>query len=95
MWAVVRDITDRKQAERALIESREALAEAQELLALINSTSDLIWSVDPQAFGLITFNDGLRHYFAKRRIDIRQGMTPADLLPPDSQSAGASSTGAR
>jgi PAS domain S-box-containing protein len=84
MWAVVRDISERKEAERRLIESREALADAREaLLALINSTTDLIWSVDPQKFGLIIFNEGLREYFAKRGIHIRPGMTPSDLLPPD------------
>ncbi|MGE5361187.1 MAG: PAS domain S-box protein [Bacteroidales bacterium] len=97
MAAVVRDITERRRAEQelrdevserkrseqTLLESREALAESQEaLLALINSTNDLIWSVDPQAFGLVTFNNALRTYFGRRGVDIRPGMTPADLLPP-------------
>ena len=83
MWAVVRDISSRKQAEQALIESKEALADAQEsLLALINSTSDLIWAVDPTTFGLTIFNEALRRLFASRGVEARVGMTPADLLPP-------------
>ena len=77
MWAVVRDITARKQAEHALADARE------ELLALINSADDLIWSVDPRRFGLLTFNDALRRYFAGLGIVIHAGMTPDELLPPE------------
>ena len=77
MWAAVRDVTSRKRAEAALAAARE------ELLALINSTGDLIWSVDPQVYGLVTFNEALRRYFADRGIAISPGMTPADLLPQD------------
>jgi PAS domain S-box-containing protein len=81
---IVRDESQRRRGEQALIESRQALAESQEaLVALINSTTDLIWSVEPRTFGLVTFNNGLRDYFALRGIDLRPGMTPADLLPAD------------
>ncbi|MGE5359286.1 MAG: PAS domain S-box protein [Bacteroidales bacterium] len=80
---VVRDMSERKRAEQALVESREALAESQEgLLALINSTSDMIWSVDPHTLGLLTFNNAFQDYFRQRGIELRVGMTSEDLLPP-------------
>jgi PAS domain S-box-containing protein len=74
----MRDITQRKRAEVALTESQTLLA------ALVDSTVDMIWSVDPERFGLLTFNRGLQDYFHSRRdIDIRVGMPPDELLPPE------------
>ena len=70
------DVTERKQAETALRES-EALT-----TSIVDSTSDLIWSVDPETFGLLTFNPGLRDYFLQRRgIRLQTGMDPDQLLP--------------
>jgi PAS domain S-box-containing protein len=70
------DVTERKKSERALAESQA------QILALFDSTNDFIWSVDPETFGLVTFNRGLRDYFFNRRgIKIRAGMTPDDLFP--------------
>ena len=65
--------------------AKAALTESQALLtALVDSTSDMIWSVDPERFGLLTFNRGLQEYFRSRRdIDIRVGMPPDELLPPE------------
>ena len=78
MWAIVRDISERKRAQQALAESQA------QILALFHSTDDLIWSVDPETFGLVTFNMALSDYFFNRRgIEIRAGMTPEDLLPPE------------
>ncbi len=72
-----RDITERKRSESALIES-QALTNA-----IVDSTSDLIWSVDPESHGLQTFNHGLRDYFLKGRgIRIEVGMRPEELFPP-------------
>jgi PAS domain S-box-containing protein len=78
--AVARDITARKRAEAALHESQALTA------AIVDSTSDLIWSVDPESFGLLTFNRGLSDYFLHRRgIRVQTGLRPEDLLPtPDS-----------
>jgi signal transduction histidine kinase/DNA-binding response OmpR family regulator len=63
--------------------SAEALVESQKTLdAIIESTSDLVWAVDPERFGLLTFNRGLRDYFFdKRGITIQLGHRPEDLFP--------------
>jgi len=72
------DITDRKRAEAALEESRTQIA------AVMNSTKDFIWSVDPERFGLLTWNRAFRDYFFEQRgIELATGMTPAELVPPD------------
>ena len=72
------NITHRQQAEVALAQSRA------QLLALVDSTSDMIWSVDPEQFGLISFNNGLKEYFLRNRgFEPQLGMTPEDLVPPD------------
>ena len=72
------DITERKQMELDLQESQALLS------SLINSTSDLIWSVDPEHFGLISFNRGLSEYFLHGAgLQIKAGMTPDDLLPKE------------
>jgi PAS domain S-box-containing protein len=70
------DITERKKSE-------EVLAEAQaRIVAVVESTEDLIWSVDPKRFGLVTFNRALRDYFfTSYDLLIHEGMTPDDLLP--------------
>ncbi len=59
-------------------------AELQALnLALVNSTNDIIWCVDPETFELVTFNRALEEYFFNGLgIKIKPGMTPDDLLPP-------------
>ena len=71
-----RDITDKKVATRKLEE------ESEKLRALIESTEDLVWLVDPEDFGLITYNSALYHYFELGRgLHITPGMKPEDLLP--------------
>lgn len=73
---VVRDITERKRVEDDLRESQVLTT------AIMNSTSDLIWSVDPENFGLLSFNQGLANYFKEGRgIEIAIGMRPEDLFP--------------
>jgi two-component system sensor kinase FixL len=71
------DITERKQTGKALAESQA------QLLSLFDSTNDMIWSVDPETFGLITFNRALKDYFFNRLgIEICVGMTPDQMLTP-------------
>lgn len=63
-------------AEKALIESRTTLN------AIIDSTRDLIWAVDVDNFGLLTFNHGLQDYFLRDLgLAIQVGHRPADLFP--------------
>lgn len=76
--ATVWDVTEQVRAKAALQESKTQIA------AVINSTDDFVWSVDPERFGLLTFNQALKNYFFKGlHVDIQVGMTPADLLPPE------------
>ena len=78
LTGIALDITERKQAEAALEESQAQAA------TVMNSTDDLIWSVDPERFGLLTWNEAFRDYYLKGRgIEIKVGMTPAELVPPD------------
>jgi PAS domain S-box-containing protein len=73
---IVRDITDRIQTERRLSESQTLLK------SIIDSTSDMIWSVDAQHFGLLNWNKSLHDYFLNNRgIEISVGMSPVDLFP--------------
>ena len=65
-----KDISDRSQA-------------TANLSALIESTSDFIWSVD-RNYRLITFNGELKRAFeASFGITPVEGMLPQDLLPPE------------
>jgi PAS domain S-box-containing protein len=75
---VDKDITARKQMEMQLSESQTLLS------SLFNSTSDLIWSVDPERFSLTVFNSGLTEYFLHGTgLHIKAGMTPDDMLPKE------------
>ena len=76
MIGMALDITERKEMELQLKESQTLVS------TLINSTPDLIWSVDTERFGLLTFNRGLAEYFLKGiGLHIKIGMNPDDLLP--------------
>ena len=55
--ASARDMTERKQMEESLREAK-ALVEA-----VVESTPDMIWSVDAERFRLLSFNHGLSDYF--------------------------------
>lgn len=54
----------------------------ESLEAIINSTSDLIWCVDSERFGLLEFNRGLSDYFMTHLgLRIQKGYRPEELLP--------------
>ena len=52
--------------------------------AIVDSTVDMIWAVDPDKFGFLIYNHGLYEYFFNLRgIKIQPGMIPEDLFPSD------------
>ena len=56
---------------------------AAHLAALIESTQDLIWSVDLK-YHLVSFNRALSNAFLRSYgVQIAAGMTPRELLPPE------------
>lgn len=79
MLVVVRDITERKQAQHELIVSQANLN------ATINNTEIMIWSVDRE-FNLITYNKAFYDYVkAQYGIEVMAGKKIMDTLgTPDS-----------
>lgn len=72
---IARDMRELRQAEREAQESRSALD------AIVNNTTDLIFSVDATTYGLLWFNDRLRDYFRVHQgLELAVGMRPSDLL---------------
>jgi len=72
------DVTERKRTEEKLRENEATLS------AVIESTSDWVWSVDPRDFALTLFNSALKEFFASHYgVAIQPGMTPGDLFPAD------------
>lgn len=73
------DITESKHAQEKLVESQTVLR------AIIDSTNDMIWSVDSENFGLLNWNLALENYFlSSRNIKIKKGYRPEELFPADS-----------
>ncbi len=71
----VRDISERMRAEISLRESQATLS------AIVDSTADMIWSVDPRTFQLLTFNHRLKNYFLQsRNFLIEAGMRPEEIF---------------
>jgi PAS domain S-box-containing protein len=74
----VMDITERKRVEEELKHSQSVLD------ATINSTSDMIWSVDARTFAITSLNNSVRDFFCRQTgITVRVGMTPEEYLPSD------------
>lgn len=75
LMGVTLDITQRKEAEAAKAEAQSMVA------ALVESTDDLIWSVDPERFGLLAFNSALKEYFFDELgLRLTIGMRPEDMV---------------
>jgi two-component sensor histidine kinase/PAS domain-containing protein len=83
------EIMDAILTKQALRKSDRELTESQTMLtAIIDSTSDMIWSVDSASFGLLAFNQGLRDYFLRKHgIGIAVGMRPEDIYPLESETS--------
>jgi PAS domain S-box-containing protein len=69
---VFRNVTDQMKARQELAESRATLA------ALVNSTSDMVWLVEPSTFALTQFNGAFATY-CEREL----GLTPHEGAPVD------------
>ena len=57
------------------------LLEKTHLSALIDFTNDLIWTVDSERFGIITFNSAFKNYIEKQGMKLYTGMTVHDYMP--------------
>jgi two-component sensor histidine kinase len=81
------EIMDAMLTKQALYKSAKELTESQTMLtAIIDSTSDMIWSVDSASFRLVAFNQGLRNYLLQKNgIDISIGMRPESLYPSEAE----------
>ncbi|MBV5316008.1 MAG: GAF domain-containing protein [Prolixibacteraceae bacterium] len=81
LWCIaMNDVTQHKETELRLKESQTLLN------SIIDSTNDMIWSVDSNYFGLLQWNTSFHDYFLNDRgIEIGLGMTPKDLFPEDSE----------
>lgn len=78
LLGVFDDITERLRTETELRDSRA------QAIAVMNSTSDLIWSVDPATFALVTYNQAFEDYNARERgFLLRPGLTPEELVPAE------------
>lgn len=80
---IVIDITELKKTEDELIVAKEKVEENfNHYKAIIESTHDFIWSVEPENFGMITFNSRLSDNFLKSRgVVVKEGLTPYEINP--------------
>lgn len=73
------DLSEQKKAEKELAQTQALIK------AIVDNTTDIVWSVDPENFGLLTWNPTYEKYFRNHRhIEVKIGMRPEDLYPPDS-----------
>ncbi len=74
----VMNVTAEQQAQSELAASQGTL------IAIFQSTDDAIWTVDSERFGLMMFNAAMQEAFTRTQgCELRPGMTPDDLAPPD------------
>lgn len=81
------EIMDALLTKRALQKSDRELTESQTMLkAIIDSTSDMIWSVDSETFRILAYNHGFREYFLQTRgVDVDVGMGPEELFRTEAE----------
>jgi len=81
------EIMDALLTKRALQKSDKELTESQTMLkAIIDSTSDLIWSIDAETFCILAYNQGFREYFLQTRgVDVAVGMSPEELFQTEAE----------
>jgi len=73
------DLSAKKKTEKELAQTQTLFK------AIVDNTSDMVWSVDPVDFGLITWNPTYEKYFLENRgITVKTGMRPEDLYPAES-----------
>ena len=48
---------------------------------------DLVWSVEPQEFGLLAWNRNFEEHFRRRGVVLSPGMKPEDVFPPQAREA--------
>ena len=73
---IYEDITERKNAEKALRASQALLS------SIVNSTNDLLWSVNVPTFGLVAYNSAFIEYFRRGLgVQVAENMRPEELLP--------------
>lgn len=77
LLVLVRDISARKQAELALRQVQANMS------ALIESTNDLIWSVDLENRYLAFNRNEREHIRQVYGTEVRVGVQPAQLMPPE------------
>lgn len=74
------DMTEHKRAEIAQGQSQALLR------GIIDSAIDAIWSVDPEHFGLLTWNRSLEELFRQEHgVSLKVGMGHEELWPPGSE----------
>ena len=79
-FVMLSDITERKQFEVELAESQIKLS------AILESTSELIWSVDAEDFKIITYNHAFESYIRSVfGINVRLGIDIENLMPENHQ----------
>ena len=83
------DFIEAGLAKKALQKTDLKLKESQATLsAVIDSTPDMIWSVDVESFGLLSYNSSFRELFAEGRgIDVAPGMGPERLFEAEEELA--------
>jgi len=75
LMGVSLDVTERMEAEVAAKKIQTTVT------AILESTQDLVWTVDPERFGLLTFNTALAEYFRQGTgLVITEGMSPHDMI---------------